>query len=50
MAETLEKIKRGEKVETRKTDIEAETVEFNKNPKFLDQWTYIAPSLYSCFD
>jgi len=50
MNETLEKMKRGEKVETRSAPPDPETLEFNKNPKFLNQWTYIAPGLHSCFD
>lgn len=50
MNETLEKIKRGEKVETRSAPLDPETLDFNKNPKFLNQWTYIAPGLHSCFD
>ena len=50
MNETLEKIKRGEKVETRSAPPDPESLEFNKNPKFLNQWTYIAPGLHSCFD
>ena len=50
MNETLEKIKRGEKVETRSAPLDPETLDFNKNPKFLNHWTYIAPGLHSCFD
>lgn len=50
MIDILDKIKRGEKVETRSALPDPETLEFNKNPKFLNQWTYIAPGLHSCFD